>query len=283
MNINVGQLLLTEFVKIFAMLSDKISTENLIFEIQKLRQELQQLKQEKEALEILLKTKTDLAVQLYDSNQKLQVELDECQRTKTELKCCLETANKEKIDLEILLDAATEHGDVMEELLHNQSIHDPLTGLFNHGYMNKCLKRELDRAQQKQQPLTIIMGDIDYFKQFNDRFGHEAGDIVLKQVSQLFQQTIRESDIACRYGGEEFIFIFPETSLDKATQLAERIRQGVCHLKIEYLGGDLDRVTISLGIACFPDHGNSSSELYKAADTALYRAKAEGRDRIIIY
>ena len=265
------------------MLSDKISTKNPSFEIEKLRQELHKVKQEKDELASLLKTKTELAVRLVERNQKLQTELNECQRTKTELQCCLETANKEKTDLEILLDAATEHGDVIEELLHNQSIHDPLTGLFNHGYMNKCLKRELDRAQQKQQPLTIIMGDLDYFKHFNDCFGHEAGDIVLKQVSQLFQQTIRESDIACRYGGEEFILIFPETSLDKATQLAERIRQGVCHLKIEYLGKDLDRVTISLGIACFPEHGNSSRELYKAADTALYRAKAEGRDRIVIY
>ena len=265
------------------MLSDKISLDHLMFEMIKLRQELQTVKQEKKELEQLLKTKTELAVQLYESNQKLQVELDECKHTTIELQDCLENLNKEKTDLEILLEAATEHGDVMEELLHNQSIHDPLTGLFNRGYMNKSLKKELNRARQDGQPLTIIMGDIDRFKQFNDRYGHEIGDIVLKQVSRIFKKIIQSSDIACRYGGEEFIIILPATLLEEGVQLAERLRQSVKHLEIEHLGQAIELVTISLGVASFPDSGNSVDRLCKAADTALYRAKTEGRDRVVVY
>ncbi|MBD1834462.1 diguanylate cyclase [Cyanobacteria bacterium FACHB-472] len=170
----------------------------------------------------------------------------------------------------------------LRETLKNQSIRDPLTGLFNRRYMEESLEREMRRAERNQQSLSIIMLDVDHFKRFNDTFGHEAGDMVLRELGQFLQGMIRASDTACRYGGEEFMLLLPEASIEIAGQRAEQLRLGAKHLNLEHRREPLGVVTLSLGIACFPQHGNTADAVIRAADAALYRAKAGGRDLVVI-
>jgi diguanylate cyclase (GGDEF)-like protein/PAS domain S-box-containing protein len=162
-----------------------------------------------------------------------------------------------------------------------QAIHDPLTGLFNRRYMEETLEREILRVQRKKAPLGIIMVDLDHFKRFNDSFGHEAGDTLLEALSNFLQTNIRQEDIACRYGGEEFILILPEASLEVTRQRAEDLRQGVENLQVEDQGRPLGTVTVSLGVAVFPDHGNNGEAIIRAADAAMYRGKQGGRNRVM--
>lgn len=169
----------------------------------------------------------------------------------------------------------------LREKLQNHSIRDALTNLFNRRYMEESLERELFRCDRKQQPLGVIMIDVDHFKSFNDTFGHEAGDAVLREIGLFLQKNIRKSDIACRYGGEELTLILPESPLEIVQQRAEQIREGVKHLRIQHRQQLLGAVTLSLGVACFPLHGSTTEALIQAADSALYRAKATGRDRVI--
>ena len=169
----------------------------------------------------------------------------------------------------------------LRETLRQQSIRDPLTGLFNRRYLEESLDRDLHRAQRQQQSLGIIMLDIDYFKHFNDTFGHKAGDVVLRTLGQFLKENIRGSDIVCRYGGEEFLLILPEACIADAKQRAEQLRQGIRQLDIQYQDSSLGPVTISLGVACFPEHGSTGEALIRAADAALYCAKRRGRDRTI--
>lgn len=171
----------------------------------------------------------------------------------------------------------------LRETLRNQSIRDPLTGLFNRRYMEKSLQQELYRAERHQKSLGIIMLDIDHFKSFNDNFGHEAGDIVLQELGKFLQNSIRKSDIACRYGGEELMLILPEASLEITEQRAEQIRLGVKQLRVQYGRQYLGQITISLGVACFPEQGLSGDAVIQAADSALYRAKKQGRDRTVVH
>lgn len=169
----------------------------------------------------------------------------------------------------------------LRETLEHQSVRDPLTGLFNRRYMEESLFREMDRCDRKQQPLSLMMIDVDHFKRFNDTFGHDAGDKVLRELGKLLQRSVRACDIACRYGGEEFTLILPEASLSVTLERAEQIRDSVKQLDIDYCGQSLGMLTVSIGIACFPDCGQSGEALLKAADRALYQAKQQGRDRAI--
>ncbi|MGB3238654.1 MAG: PAS domain S-box protein [Geitlerinemataceae cyanobacterium] len=169
----------------------------------------------------------------------------------------------------------------LRETLHNQSIRDPLTGLFNRRYMEESLQREIHRADRNKQALGIVMIDVDHFKRFNDTWGHEAGDLVLRELSGFLQQSIRASDIACRYGGEELTLIFPEMSLEETYKRAEELRQGIKEIKLKYHESSLGAITVSLGVASFPRHGRTSDLLIQLADAALYRAKDEGRDRVV--
>ncbi len=166
-------------------------------------------------------------------------------------------------------------------LLH-QSIRDPLTSLFNRRYLEETLEREVHRATRLQRSVAVMMLDIDYFKRFNDTFGHDAGDTVLRELGNFFKNQIRGGDFACRYGGEEFTLIFPEMSLANMLQRAERLRQGVKDLRVQHQGRELEAITISLGIALFPEHGTTGKALLQAADAALYEAKHKGRDRAIV-
>lgn len=168
----------------------------------------------------------------------------------------------------------------LRETLRNQSIRDPLTSLFNRRYMEESLEREVRRAERGQQSLGIVMLDIDHFKHFNDTFGHEAGDVVLREVGLLVRNSIRASDIACRYGGEELMLLLPDASIEATRRRAEQIRESVAHLSVHYHRQALGMITISAGVACFPSHGPTGEAVIRQADAALYRAKVTGRDRV---
>jgi diguanylate cyclase (GGDEF)-like protein/PAS domain S-box-containing protein len=169
----------------------------------------------------------------------------------------------------------------LREALHEQSIRDSLTGLFNRRYMEETLKREVSRVDRRNHPLGIVMLDVDRFKQFNDTHGHGAGDALLCQLGQLLQKHIRAEDIACRYGGEEFILIMPHTSLIVARQRAEELRKEIRHLRIPEAGPSHAEITASIGVAMYPEHSRAIEKVLQAADAALYRAKREGRDRVV--
>ena len=167
-----------------------------------------------------------------------------------------------------------------EALLREQSVRDYLTGLFNRRYMEETLDRELIRMHRNQLSLGLIMLDVDEFKSFNDTCGHAAGDEILQKLGSLLLEHIRGDDIACRYGGDEFIMVLPDASREVTRQRADLIRQNVRHLHIQFEEQTLDAVTISLGVAVYPQDGSSSGAILKAVDDALYRAKREGRDRV---
>jgi diguanylate cyclase (GGDEF)-like protein/PAS domain S-box-containing protein len=169
----------------------------------------------------------------------------------------------------------------LRAVLRGQSLRDPLTGLYNRRYMEESLERELRRAARNHQPVALLMLDIDHFKQFNDTFGHQAGDTLLRAFGDFLLKRTRGQDVACRYGGEEFALILSGASVEVAHERAEILREDLKRLTVEYAGQVLGSVTLSIGVAGFPGH-DTSEELLHAADQALYRAKAEGRDRVIV-
>jgi diguanylate cyclase (GGDEF)-like protein/PAS domain S-box-containing protein len=171
----------------------------------------------------------------------------------------------------------------LRETLHNLSIRDPLTGLFNRRYLEETLEREIRRAVRKDHPLGLIMLDIDHFKPYNDTFGHQAGDFVLREVGEFLRDRTRGEDIACRLGGEEFLLVLPEASLESTLQRAEEIRSGIKHLDVQFAGKVLGEITISLGVSAYPQHGATVEMLMAAVDKALYQAKSLGRDSVYIY
>ena len=171
----------------------------------------------------------------------------------------------------------------LKESLKNQSICDPLTGLFNRRYMEESLEREFSRANRNKTSLAIVMMDLDHFKRFNDTFGHQAGDTLLRAFGDLLKRNTRGQDIACRYGGEEFALVLTDTTLTGALQRSEILRQQVKQLSVEYAGQLLGAVSISMGVALFPDHGITMGDVLRASDQALYCAKREGRDRVSVW
>jgi diguanylate cyclase (GGDEF)-like protein len=168
----------------------------------------------------------------------------------------------------------------LRDTLKQQAIHDPLTGLFNRRYMEETLIREISRAKRYETPLGIIMIDLDHFRRFNNTFGHEAGDLVLRDLGKFLQSNIRKEDVACRYGGEEFTMILPGAPMDITEKRAETLRNLVRDLEIYYNGKPLDSITLSLGVASFPEHGSTGEAVLLAADAALYAAKRAGRNKV---
>jgi len=170
----------------------------------------------------------------------------------------------------------------LREALRSQSIRDPLTGLYNRRYLDETLEREVRRAGRSDQSVSILMLDIDHFKRFNDTNGHEAGDTVLRETSTLLSASIRSEDIACRFGGEEFVVVLPTATAEVAQARAERLRLRLHDLSPVYQGRPLGRVTASIGVAEFPRHGMTPKDLLTAADAALYQAKNAGRDLVMV-
>jgi diguanylate cyclase (GGDEF)-like protein/PAS domain S-box-containing protein len=168
----------------------------------------------------------------------------------------------------------------LRETLRTQSIRDPLTGLFNRRYMEESLERELRRADRRGHPVAVVMIDLDHFNRFNNTFGHQAGDALLKAFGEMVTGLVRSEDIACRYGGEEFTLIMPEAALEVTLRRAEKLRQEVKDLRVQQRGQSLGVVTVSVGVAIYPEFGATAEAIIRAADLALYRAKAAGRDRV---
>jgi diguanylate cyclase (GGDEF)-like protein len=167
--------------------------------------------------------------------------------------------------------------------LENQSIRDGLTGLFNRHFMQISLERELARASRRKSILAVYMLDLDHFKRFNDTFGHAAGDLVLKAISEIFKASIRTEDIACRYGGEEFTIILPDITQAVAYERADSIRKAVANLRIPLEHEVLGEFSVSIGIAMYPTDGENADDLVRRADQALYRGKRGGRNQVVLY
>jgi diguanylate cyclase (GGDEF)-like protein len=166
--------------------------------------------------------------------------------------------------------------------LREQAMVDPLTGLYNRRYLNDTLARELDIAVRNQSKLSLALLDIDHFKRFNDGYGHPAGDLVLKVIAQKLKRNLRKSDIACRYGGEEFMLILLNSGLKDAQERVHLICQNIRSERIHYSGKLFPALTLSGGLACYPEHGSSLEDLIECADKALYQSKQTGRDRITV-
>ena len=167
----------------------------------------------------------------------------------------------------------------LREALRAQSIRDPLTGLFNRRYLDETLEIEIARAEREQRSVAVIMLDVDHFKRFNDTFGHDAGDAVLKAVGGSLARSVRKGDLACRYGGEEFTLVLPGAAIDDAFKRAEFVRESIRKLAPTPFGTPLGAISASLGVATYPQDGLTPAQLINAADQALYRAKQGGRDR----
>ena len=164
--------------------------------------------------------------------------------------------------------------------LEQQAIRDPLTALYNRRYLDDSFARELKRAERRNSSLAVIMIDIDHFKVFNDTYGHDAGDHVIKKFAGLLSKTVREEDISCRYGGEEFTLVLNEIDTAVTVKRAEALLEATRALELQLNNQSLGQITVSLGIAMYPQHGSTQQGLIKAADQALYVAKESGRNQL---
>ena len=169
----------------------------------------------------------------------------------------------------------------LREKLRLQALRDPLTGLLNRRFIEEWLDQEVARTDQSGRSFGVIMADIDHFKQINDVYGHDAGDQLLKAVAQAIRQSLRPSDLPCRFGGEEFLLMLADVDHEVLAARADLVRERVGAIELEHRGGSLPRVTLSAGIALYPQHGMTGNAVISAADTALYAAKSTGRNRVL--
>jgi diguanylate cyclase (GGDEF)-like protein len=165
--------------------------------------------------------------------------------------------------------------------LKNLSNRDSLTALYNRRYMELSLDKEIEKASKNKQSLGIIMVDVDHFKTINDTMGHAVGDCVLNQVASILLENKKSSDIACRFGGDEFVLILPGCALEEALKRAEDIRQIIEKTDFKAGGKTAKRITLSFGVSTLPDHGKTREELLRSADNAMYSAKEAGRNRVV--
>jgi diguanylate cyclase (GGDEF)-like protein len=170
----------------------------------------------------------------------------------------------------------------LRERLRSQATRDKLTGLFNRRYLEDSLPRELHRALRRNAPLSLAMLDLDHFKLFNDTYGHDAGDVMLRESGRVLRENLRMSDIACRYGGEEFLVVLPDSPVEETWQRVEQIRLLFKEIQIRYGHELLGTITVSAGIAGLPQHGSTPDELLRAADNAMYAAKEAGRNCVVL-
>ncbi len=203
--------------------------------------------------------------------------------------CCDEANDSAQLDMHAgILERLSEISSMwlaglnLLQHLENESIRDGLTNLFNRRFMEISLERELRLASREMSALSLLMLDIDHFKLFNDTFGHEAGDDVLRGVGEILLESVRSEDIACRYGGEEFLVILPATDAETAVSRAEDIRKRVASMRLAAQGKTLKDVTVSIGVSAFPQAGKTVGDLVGAADRALYAAKVSGRNRVTL-
>lgn len=168
----------------------------------------------------------------------------------------------------------------LRDVLQAEALHDPLTTLYNRRYLDQAMEREFTRAARAGKSVSVVMSDIDFFKKVNDTCGHDCGDKVLQAVARILSTHIRKGDTACRYGGEEFTLLLPGAVLESAVERANRMRELIRDLSVPCEGATTAKVTMSFGVATYPEHGDTPEKVLKAADEALQRAKSEGRDRV---
>ena len=170
----------------------------------------------------------------------------------------------------------------LRQSLRDLSVRDPLTGLFNRRYLTESLGRELSRSKRRDLPLAVLAFDLDRFKDFNDSYGHPAGDAMLVAFARILESHSRNEDIACRQGGEEFLLIMPEMDTQIAGVRAAEIMESMAAREVMHEGRLLPKVTTSVGLASYPDHGASPESLLTQADQALYQAKSNGRNQVVV-
>ena len=211
--------------------------------------------------------------------ERLNAQLDERAAERTEQLAVARSALEQEVTKRLWAERELTQANLR---LHDKAVRDALTGLYNRGYLEESLDREESRARRSDQSLGVMMIDIDHFKRCNDTFGHAAGDTVLRAVAQHMLSLARGEDILCRYGGEEFALVMAHASPGTMLERAEKISRGVQNLEIESDGRRVGPVTLSVGVAMFPDHGESGQAVLQAADAALYRAKAAGRNCVVM-
>jgi diguanylate cyclase (GGDEF)-like protein len=180
------------------------------------------------------------------------------------------------------LKARVEEVETLQQQVQEQAIRDPLTGVYNRRFLNEALEHEFARARRKKSHLAILIMDLDFFKNINDQFGHRAGDLALQKIAGTLTEKIRQSDILCRYGGEEFVILMPEIDPVTATQRAEELRRAIEALTVSSPKGAF-RMTASLGLAVYPDLARNADDLLHAADDALYDAKRSGKNKVVVF
>ncbi|MFA0655778.1 MULTISPECIES: sensor domain-containing diguanylate cyclase [unclassified Vibrio] len=171
----------------------------------------------------------------------------------------------------------------LQEKLRSQALSDPLTGLFNRRFFEQKLEEHSMNSPTSEQPLSLLMLDLDHFKRFNDNFGHDAGDFVLKEISALLKQSVSEDEIACRLGGEELAVLLPHYSMQEATEFGQTLCDTVRSMHLEHKGLSLGQLGVSIGVATYPKPASDTESLVKMADNALYMAKDMGRSRVVNY
>ena len=206
----------------------------------------------------------------FTRNQQLRLTREELRGREKELLAANETLRQ---NIEAI--------NVLQQQLHEQAIRDPLTGLYNRRYLDSTLERELARCKREGESLSVIMIDIDHFKKINDTYGHQAGDEMLCRLAHCLGSIARAEDVACRYGGEEFVLLMPTMPLSVAWERAEKLRTAFAGITVAF-GSFRLQATLSIGISLYPGNGGSASELIRCADTALYEAKQAGRNQVRI-
>jgi diguanylate cyclase (GGDEF)-like protein len=170
----------------------------------------------------------------------------------------------------------------MRDELQDQSVRDSLTGLFNRRHLTDALRRYMARAARQDTSVALLSIDVDHFKKFNDNYGHDAGDMVLRAVGEVLDRSTDGDELACRPGGEEFMVVLPDTDMAEALHRAESIRERIQSIAIRYGEKTLPSISASIGIALSPADGTMPQDLMRAADEALYAAKADGRNRAVL-
>lgn len=190
--------------------------------------------------------------------------------------------------LQSLLQSLIEHSSMalsnmrLREGLMDLSIRDPLTGLFNRRYLDNALQDAERMARADESSIGVVIFDLDYFKRINDSYGHDAGDVALKTFAKILLGHVRTGDTACRSGGEEFVLVLPGASAGLSLKRADEIRSAMAQKPVLYGASTLGLITVSAGIAAFPESGATSSDVLRAADWALYQAKGQGRNRCVV-
>lgn len=264
-------------------------------EIERLESRVQALIQENQDLRIALATTAEhgdlVEAQLCEANLQLREEIQERRKAESTLKALVELISQQKDDLEIIIKTITEHGDILDvqwlEKLRQARLlatFDGLTQIANRRRFDEYFEQQWRQMSREMSPLSVILCDIDCFKQFNDTYGHLAGDDCLRQIAKAIAQPLkRPSDLLARYGGEEFVIVLPKTGLRGAYHVAKQIQCIIEELKIPHACSRVRPfVTLSMGVAStLPDSGRSPQILLDAADHRLYQAKQQGRACIV--